>query len=392
LVTRTIETEPWRALPPEAADAIEPALPDVTREILAAIAREVPEYARPLEGSFGRGVRVGVDEALRQFVALIRDPDAGRESGREVYVGLGRGELSQGRTLDSLLSAYRIGARVAWRRIAAAGRDAGLDPEVLSTLAEAVFAYIDEISADSAEGYAQAQSEQEGERGRRRRALVQMLLRDPPAEEPDVRATAERAGWPLPRRAAALACSEDDLGRLAPRLPDDSLAAIIGGLGCAIVPDPQGPAHGADPPAAAAGTTAAIGPSAELPELAASWSLAQACQRAVAAGSLGADVPARADAHLPELLLSENPEIAGLLAARRLAPLAELTPRARERMRETALTYVQHSGNAVEMARAMHVHPQTARYRVARLRELLGDELDDPDARLELELALRAAA
>ncbi|MGZ5361712.1 MAG: helix-turn-helix domain-containing protein, partial [Solirubrobacterales bacterium] len=73
-MTRTFENEPWRALPPEAADAIEPALPDGTREILAAIAGEVPEYQRPLEGSFGRGVRIGVDEALRQFVALVRDP------------------------------------------------------------------------------------------------------------------------------------------------------------------------------------------------------------------------------------------------------------------------------------------------------------------------------
>jgi DNA-binding PucR family transcriptional regulator len=44
------------------------------------------------------------------------------------------------------------------------------------------------------------------------------------------------------------------------------------------------------------------------------------------------------------------------------------------------------------MARAMHVHPQTARYRLARLRELLGDALDDPDARFELEIALRAPA
>src|ERR687897_3883287 len=120
-MTTISESEPWRALPAEVADVVEPELPAATAEIMATIAREVPEYARPLEGSFGRGVRVGVDEALRQFVALIRDPDAGRESGREVYVGLGRGELSQGRTLDSLLSAYRIGARVAWRRIAAAG-------------------------------------------------------------------------------------------------------------------------------------------------------------------------------------------------------------------------------------------------------------------------------
>jgi hypothetical protein len=31
------------------------------------------------------------------------------------------------------------------------------------------------------------------------------------------------------------------------------------------------------------------------------------------------------------------------------------------------------------------------RYRLARLRELLGDDLDDPDARFELEIALRTA-
>jgi DNA-binding PucR family transcriptional regulator len=61
-------------------------------------------------------------------------------------------------------------------------------------------------------------------------------------------------------------------------------------------------------------------------------------------------------------------------------------------MRETALALLRHDGNAVAMAAAMHVHPQTARYRIARLRELLGDQLDDPDARFELQLALRAEA
>ena len=58
-------------------------------------------------------------------------------------------------------------------------------------------------------------------------------------------------------------------------------------------------------------------------------------------------------------------------------------------MRETALAYVRHGGNAVAMAAELHIHPQTARYRIARLRELLGEQLDDPDARFELELVLR---
>jgi DNA-binding PucR family transcriptional regulator len=42
------------------------------------------------------------------------------------------------------------------------------------------------------------------------------------------------------------------------------------------------------------------------------------------------------------------------------------------------------------MARELHVHPQTVRYRLAQLRELFGERLDDPDARFELALALRA--
>ena len=49
-----------------------------TDEILTTIAREVPEYARPLEGSFGRGVRTGVSEALSQFVELVRSPSGAR--------------------------------------------------------------------------------------------------------------------------------------------------------------------------------------------------------------------------------------------------------------------------------------------------------------------------
>jgi DNA-binding PucR family transcriptional regulator len=82
--------------------------------------------------------------------------------------------------------------------------------------------------------------------------------------------------------------------------------------------------------------------------------------------------------------------LAERIAARRLAPFEELTEKARARMAETALAYVRRGGNSVAMAEELHVHPQTARYRIARLRELLGEQLDDPDARFELELALRA--
>jgi hypothetical protein len=386
----SIDAEPWRGLPVEAAELIEPELAGVTEEILTTIGREVPEYARPLEGSFGRGIKTGVGEALRQFVALIRDPEAGRGPGREVYLALGRGELRQGRTLDSLQAAYRVGARVAWRRIAAAGRRARLDPEVLSLLAEAIFAYIDELSSDSVEGYAEAQSEVEDIRRRRRRELAEMLTREPAAEQAEVRAAAQLAGWALPRSVAALACGEAELAATARRVPADSLATQLEGAGCILVPDPGGPGRRASLERACAGALVVLGPAGAPGQLAHSWSLARRAQRAAQAGAIAGQGLIEVDQHLGELLLFEGSALVSRIAARRLASLAALTPRARERMGETALAYVRHGGNAVSIAAALQIHPQTARYRAARLRELLGDQLEDPDARFELEAALRA--
>ncbi|HWX74083.1 MAG TPA: hypothetical protein VNZ05_02190, partial [Solirubrobacteraceae bacterium] len=139
----TIENQPWRALPPHVASVISPEIATLRDEIIGAISHEVPEYARPLEGAFGRGIERGVEEALLQFVELIEHPGRGRAQSREVYRALGRGEMRSGRSLDVLQAAYRIGARATWRRLAEAGLRAGLEAPVLCSLAESVFAYID---------------------------------------------------------------------------------------------------------------------------------------------------------------------------------------------------------------------------------------------------------
>lgn len=388
-MTNNSEIGTWHGLPAGVADLIEPQLEAITAEILTAIAEEVPAYARPLEGSFGRGVRRGVGEALRQFVALIRDPEAGRGVGRDVYVELGRGELRQGRTLDALQSAYRVGARAAWRRISATGREAGLDPEVLSLLAEAIFAYIDELSADSVEGYADAQAEQEDERRRRAAELAALLVRDPPADPADVGAAAQLAGWRPPDRIAALACADAHLGAVARRLPAGALATVLAETGCVLFPDPDGPRRASSLERAVADFPLALGPAGAPAGLPASWSLARTALRAAQAGLLPATGLLRVDDHLADLLLLEGGALVSRIAAKRLAPFGGLTPKARERLEETALAYVQHGGNAVEIAKALHLHPQTIRYRIKQLQELFGDSLDDPDARFELELALR---
>src|SRR3954468_8523890 len=159
-------------LSPPAADALRATLPDLADEIIAAIGAEVSDYARAMEGRFGRGVRLGVEIALRRFVEVLAGESPEDSGPRDTYVRLGAGEYRAGRSLNALLAAYRVGARVAWRTFVRAGTEAGFEPDALYDLGEDIFAYIDEISAESAAGFAEAQTEAAGESQRRRRALV----------------------------------------------------------------------------------------------------------------------------------------------------------------------------------------------------------------------------
>ena len=61
-------------------------------------------------------------------------------------------------------------------------------------------------------------------------------------------------------------------------------------------------------------------------------------------------------------------------------------------LRETLRAWLDHPGQVATVAERLHVHPQTVRYRVAQLRELFGEALEDADARFEMSLALRADA
>jgi hypothetical protein len=389
-MTVTVAERPWESLPREVATALRPELPGLADDIIAAISRAVPDYARPMEGPFGEGVRRGVGEALDQFMNLIEDPAFDRSAGREIYVGLGRGEMRAGRSLEALLAAYRLGARVAWRRLVAAGEREGLEPGTLYVLAEAIFAYIDELSGDSIEGYAREQAAAAGELQRRRRRLAALLLQDPPADRAAIEAAAADAGWALPRTLGALVLEGDQPpDRLAARLGGEALvapAAVTPTLGCVLVPDPAAPGRRAQLETALGDGRAALGPAVSWREAPVSLARATAALRLPA--SPGGLVVA--DEHRVEILLGSDPRLSGDLAADALAPLAEETDASLERLTATLDAWLRHRGRTEEVARALHVHPQTVRYRLARLRELFGEALDDPDARFELELALRS--
>ena len=368
-MTTSSEDRPWTALPRRLRDVLRPGLTTLADEIIAAIAEAVPEYDRPMRGEFGRAVRTGVEQALAQFIDLLGASDAAPRGG--VYRALGRGEHQQGRSLDALQAAYRTGARVAWRRCGEAAAAADISADDQRRLAEAIFAYIDELAAQSVAGYAAAQARVAGEAERLRRRLISALVDgQPPAA---VRAAADEADWPLPRLLAVVAA--DSAERAAARLGPGAIADddIL------VVADPEAP--GSRLTTVLAHTSAGIGPAVEPAQAPLSHRLA------VAARALARGAPVIADERLPDLMIAADEQLAARLADRALAPLAGDRS---GRLTETLAAWLDAQGHHPTVAAELHIHPQTVRYRLARLRERFGGVLDDPDERLALQIALRS--
>ena len=376
-------------LPRETGDLLRPYLPIVVDDVLATIAAEVPSYVRPIEGRFGENLRLGVEVALTRFLDLPGTMAPALGADRAVYVRLGAGELVEGRTLTALLTAYRIGARVAYRHFTALARRSGVSAEQLLPLGEAVFAYVDELSAASAEGYAAEQSARAGERDRMRRELAGLLLSGR-ADARRVGEAAAAASWTLPAAVAVVMVAPTQAEGLGTSLGVGALVTTHSGRCAAVVPAATGAEQAWRTLLATAltGRRAVVGPARPWQQAPESMRLALLADRLAGTDREGAPLWV-ADNVVP-LLLGGDPELLGELAAQRLAPLSALRPAVRERLADTLLAWLSHRGERARVAQTLHVHSQTVGYRLTQLRGLFGADLDDPDIRFELELTLRA--
>jgi DNA-binding PucR family transcriptional regulator len=172
-------------------------------------------------------------------------------------------------------------------------------------------------------------------------------------------------------------------------LPADAIADGVGELVCAIVPDPEGPGRRAQLQRAVieADGQAGLGITVSWPQTAVSLTSARA---ALALADGGPAFIAARD-HAGRLLLGSDPVLAEQLVRDRLAPLDDLTAGARARLTATLAAWLAEQGRLSPVAARLGVHPQTVRYRLGRLRDLFGEQLDDPDERYWLETAVRIA-
>jgi purine catabolism regulator len=125
---------------------------------------------------------------------------------------------------------------------------------------------------------------------------------------------------------------------------------------------------------------------------AASAGLRHAAETAAAAQGL-TDRPwydaRRLDIDLLLWRLRDHPDLAAFVD-RAIGPLRDHDNRSRPPLLPTLQTYLAHAGRKAETARELHLNRQTLYNRLARIGELLGTDLDDPQTVLALSLALRA--
>ncbi|HWE89891.1 MAG TPA: helix-turn-helix domain-containing protein [Pseudonocardiaceae bacterium] len=381
----------WSLLPSELASLYRPRVPDMAAEVLQEINRSIPDYAQTLDGSYGRTLAHGIQHAIEHFLDRLADPTGPQKDREALFRNLGRHELQEGRNLDLLQAAYRIGARVSWRRMAQLGEQANIPISTLCLLAEAIFAYMDELSALSIEGFASAQARQAGANEVRRRRLLKLLLAEPPSGPALIASAARSAGWALPERVIPIALEARD-SRRHPSVPEvaaNILVDLESNNPCLLVSEAdEHQLSGLN--AGMRGWWAAVGPKVRLRDAPKSLRWAQKTLGLVHRGLIEDKPVTWCTERLTTLWLFSDTSLANELAARALRPLAELSSTQRTRLSETLLAWLKTRGNVAEVAQSLDVHPQTVRNRLHQLEGLFGDRMNDPNDRFEMEVALRA--
>ncbi|TDC71473.1 PucR family transcriptional regulator [Actinomadura sp. GC306] len=389
----TTTGRPWPDLPRELAEHMRPHLDEVADDMIQEIQTRVREYDRPGDGSYSGTLRLAVERVLHYFVDRVADPGHDPASVVDFFRAIGRGEAGEGRSLDAMQSAMRVGGMIAWRRLTEGADALDVSPRTLGAVGEVMMEFQNELAHAAAEGFSQAKAAVAGEMQRRRKRLLDLLFADPPAAQEAIADLAAAAHWPIPRTVAAVALGGHNQDARQPAFPPDVLADLTRRTPSLIIPDPDGPGRAKLVDRALAGTLAVVGPTVPLMEAARSIQWARKTLCLVQRGVIEADGGViRSVEHMSTLILFQDEGLITSLADLRLAPLAHLRPSQQDRLAETLLAWLQSGRNANEVAMRLHVHPQTVRYRLRQLEELFGDQLLDPDLRFDLEIVLRARA
>ena len=367
-------------------------LPQLLLDVRDRLLTGWPDYAAFLDEDLD-AIRDGAGLFLHRLMVLATSglsegsrPLEDEQAVQVVFQQIGARQWELGHDLTRLLTAYQVGARVAWRHVAETASSLGMSAEGTAVLAESVFDFVNHLSHASTQGYFRAQATDARARERYREELGDLMLSER-STMAAVRAAADRARWRLPSRVALVLA--DDEGELTSRLDASALPVRLGDLVGAIVADP-GSERAFDRERLARslrGVPTVVGVTVPVETLPRTVELAQIAQGLSRDGVLRGS-PVFVEDHLDTIIVHRDDRLLSFLRDQVLRPLDDLPKGSRERLTETLVSWLRHLGDRTAVAEELHVHPQTVSYRLSRLRELFGDALDSPRERSRLLLAL----
>lgn len=381
-VRREQKTPPF----PQLAEVLRDGIPGLAEEIYSEVDAALSDYAVADPGP--PSIPEILNEAFTVFVARVADPEAPGDRLAALLRALGRREMHRGRSLDSLHTAIRIAFRTCWHRIAEVCTRHRFSGDVLAELAELHMAYMDELISLVVEGYLEADHRPGEEQARLRRRLLHRLAEGRGGSD-GVAELAERAGWPLPDTATPVAV-RSGAGRPHALPGGDVLADLDVPEPWLLLPGPFDDERRRELEPLAAGTRLSVGLTVPLEQIPDALRWARRVLALAENGTIDGPPVLLGEDHLLDLWLTSDPALLDEIVERRLGGLMRLPAAKRTVLTETLRVWLESWSTAADVGRRLHVHPQTVRYRLNQIREQIGDQMDDPEARFGLEAALRA--
>ena len=329
---------------------------------------------------------------ITSFVTWLGDRNTKLAIAGDVF-GTAPRELTRAVSLAQTLELVRTVLGVVEDHVADLCAGSG-DPELVHRVREAVLVYGREVAFSAAGVYAEA-AETRGAWDTRLEAwIVDALLRD--RQDPALPSRIAALGWrPGPVVAVAglplLADSPDEGERMRAVALRHAGDVLVGHQGrrLLVVASASGdpwkfataltPHFGAGP--------VVVGPAAHTLSEAGPAVRAAVTGLIAAAGWPAAPRPVTADDLLPERVLSGDPAARALLLERIHAPLLAAGPA----FSETVVTFLEQGRSLEATARALFVHPNTVRYRLRRVADLIGWDVTRSRDAFVVQVALAVA-
>ncbi len=366
---------------PDDMDAI---VDDIAVEVSRQAASERIIDPSPRDLARMRSIALAV---LTELFRELGNPDG--ETNRSVFREQGRLHQQLGGSVEELVGYYELAGMGFWRTMLAAIPVESLPVAVVSTVSEALLSFITDVIASTVGGFVDANTESASGLQAMRDRLLEILLGDPPPDPAMLVASSRAAQWTPPARVAVGVVEAPLDGRPESLRYSSVLSGSRRGHTVFVVP-----ADDVDQHLRALGRTegprVALGPVVDLAEARASLKVASSLMRLAKRRGDPEGAVLTLDGNELDLLVAGQEAVTNRMAGSVLAPLDALEEERRTVLLETLAAWLNRPDQPSAVAKDLHIHVQTVRYRLRQLRELLGDAVDDPTQRARLLLAVRA--